>query len=470
MSLRSEEDFLCPICHEIFEDPVVLSCSHSFCKGCLQRWWKSKQSRECPCCMRRSSKSDPPRNLALRNLCEAFVQDRDQKSSRESEALCSLHSEKLKLFCLDHLQPVCVVCRDSKIHNNHKFRPIDEAVGEQKAELQKILKPIKEKIELFKEVKEKHDQTAEYIKVQAQNTERRIKEQFDKLHQFLQKQEEARISALREEEEQKSQKMKEKIEALKREIASLTDTIRATEKKMIADNVSFLQNFKTTLERIQQRTLLNDPAVVSGALIDEAKHLGNLSFKIWSNMKEIISYTPVILDPNTADPELVLSDDLTSVRSGEPQQLPKNHERTKFSCSVLGSEGFDSGTHCWEVVVGANKDWELGILGQNIQKSGQPQSSLWRIMFSNGKFTAFSTTSSSEKNLTVKKQLHRIRVQLDFDGGELLFSDGDTNTPIHTFTDIFTNTLYPYIYTENHLPLEILSLKLSMMIEKLNQI
>uniref|UniRef100_A0A3B4H3E6 RING-type domain-containing protein n=1 Tax=Pundamilia nyererei TaxID=303518 RepID=A0A3B4H3E6_9CICH len=33
----SEEDFLCPVCHEVFTDPVVLSCSHSFCKDCLQK-------------------------------------------------------------------------------------------------------------------------------------------------------------------------------------------------------------------------------------------------------------------------------------------------------------------------------------------------------------------------------------------------------------------------------------------------
>ncbi len=30
------EDFSCPVCNEIFKDPVVLSCSHSVCKECLQ--------------------------------------------------------------------------------------------------------------------------------------------------------------------------------------------------------------------------------------------------------------------------------------------------------------------------------------------------------------------------------------------------------------------------------------------------
>uniref|UniRef100_A0A3B4YG23 RING-type domain-containing protein n=1 Tax=Seriola lalandi dorsalis TaxID=1841481 RepID=A0A3B4YG23_SERLL len=93
-----EEDLCCPVCHEVFRDPVVLSCSHSFCKDCLQSWWREKPDRPCPVC-KRTSKYEPPCNLVLKNLCEAFLQEREQRSS---EALCSLHSEKLKLFCLDH--------------------------------------------------------------------------------------------------------------------------------------------------------------------------------------------------------------------------------------------------------------------------------------------------------------------------------------------------------------------------------
>ncbi|XP_045884965.1 E3 ubiquitin-protein ligase TRIM17-like, partial [Micropterus dolomieu] len=181
MASRSEEDFCCPVCQEVFRDPVVLSCSHSFGKVCLKSWWREKQAPECPVCKRRSSK-DPPPNLALKNLCEAFLQERDQ---RASEALCSLHSEKIKLFCLDHQQPVCVVCRDSEKHSNHRFRPVDEAARQHKKELQETLEPLKEKLKVCEQVKVKFDQTAEHMKVQARHTERQIKEQFKKLQQFL---------------------------------------------------------------------------------------------------------------------------------------------------------------------------------------------------------------------------------------------------------------------------------------------
>ncbi|KAM4608313.1 nuclear factor 7, ovary-like [Polymixia lowei] len=458
-----EEDFSCPVCCDVFKDPVLLSCSHSFCKDCLQKWWTEKLIHECPVCKRRSSKDRPPCNLVLKNLCEAFLQQRDQRASAGSEGLCSLHTEKLKLFCLDHQEPVCVVCRDSEKHTNHRFRPIDEAARCHKEELQKSLEPLQEKLKLFNKVKGDCDQTAEHIKVQTQNTERKIKKDFKKLHQFLQEEEEARITALREEEEQKSQMMKEKIEGLNREIAALSDTIRAIEKELRAEDISFLQNYKTTVERAQ-RTLPQDPQLVSGALIDVTKHLGNLTFTVWDKMKETVSYTPVILDPNTAEPRLILSEDLTNVRHGETQKLPDNPERLNWIC-VLGSEGFNSGTHSWDVEVGDNTFWILGVATESVNRKEVTSGGLWRIWFYKNLYRAVSP-SGPDTILLVRQKLQRIRVKLDWNRGKLSFYDPDTNTHIHTFTHTFTERLFPYIYTGDKFPLKMLPVKVSVTVEQ----
>ncbi|KAG5847922.1 hypothetical protein ANANG_G00131370, partial [Anguilla anguilla] len=227
-----EEELSCPVCSEIFGDPVVLSCSHSFCKACLQQYWEQKVSRECPVCRRRSSKDEPPRNLSLRNTCEAFLKEISQRAKAGSEVLCSLHSEKLKLFCLVDQIPVCVICQTSKNHENHKMRPVKEAAEECKEKLRTALAPLQEKLKAFNAVKLVCDQTAEHIKSQAQHTERQIKMEFEKLQQFLKDEEAARITALTEEEEQKSQMMKEKIEKMTEVISSLSEQIRAIEQEL----------------------------------------------------------------------------------------------------------------------------------------------------------------------------------------------------------------------------------------------
>ncbi|XP_035535067.1 tripartite motif-containing 13-like [Morone saxatilis] len=163
MASRLEEDLCCPICHDVFRDPVVLSCSHSFCKDCLKSWWTEKQTRECPVCKRRSSKERLPCNLVLKNLCEAFLQERDP---RASEALCRTHSGE---------------CPRLETSNQAGYRVLRKSVQRKGlklsglwtiGELQETLEPLKEKLKVCEQVKEEFDQTVEHINAKARHTER----------------------------------------------------------------------------------------------------------------------------------------------------------------------------------------------------------------------------------------------------------------------------------------------------------
>ncbi|KAK7146621.1 hypothetical protein R3I93_014165 [Phoxinus phoxinus] len=446
MDSLSVEELSCPVCCDIFKAPVLLSCSHSFCKECLQQFWRTKESQECPVCRRRSSKSNPPVNLALKNLCESFLKERNERRSSGSEEICSLHSEKLKLFCLEDKQPVCIVCRDSKQHDNHKFRPISEVVSSYKEELNTALESLQEKLKRNEKMKGEFEKTVQHIKTQAAHTERQIKQQFEKLHQFLRDEEEAAVTALREEEEQKKQRMKEKLEEMNTHISALSHTIKHMEEMMEANDVCFLKEFPVSMERVQSSQ--PDPQMASGALIHVPRYLGNLPFRVWKKMQDIVHNTPVILDPNSAHPRLVLSDDLTSVRnSGNNPTLPDNPERFNCNWCVLGSEGFDSGTHCWDVEVEESLwYWSLGVTTASNRRKGDVffNTDVWSVEYNQYRL-------SSVSGFRVYQKLDRVRVNLDYDEGTVSFSDPVTNTHLHTYTDTFTHTLFPFFWCSGSL-------------------
>ncbi|XP_051513492.1 zinc-binding protein A33-like [Myxocyprinus asiaticus] len=439
-----EENLICPVCYNVFRDPVLLLCSHTFCLDCLEQYWEHTDSQICPICRTEFCMGNPPYNLALKNLCEIFVQERNKKASAD-ELLCSLHGEKLKLFCLEDKHLACKMCVNVDVHVNHTCRPLDEAAEGLKEVLKTQLKSLIEKLKVLKNEKFICNQRAKHIKNQAQQTEACIKEEFDQLHQFLQDEKVARLATLREEEEQKRKILDEQILKINCELSSLKERIRATEEEIQSNNISFLLNYKGQLE-ITKCTSPECPEKLPEVLIDVAKHLGNLKFNVWQKMRVVTQYIPVILDPNTAHPCLHLSNNLADVRFGQwSQQAPGYPKKCDGYTSVLGSKGFSAGTHYWDVEVGDNTTWALGVISESVIKARDnlPISGLWRLGYHNGKYgQGFSGDVLTP--FVVKEKVQRIRVYLDFNRGELSFLNPLNDTHLHTFKHTFTEKVFPY--------------------------
>ncbi|XP_029282139.1 nuclear factor 7, brain-like [Cottoperca gobio] len=444
------ESFLnCHVCSETFRDPVSLSCNHRFCSSCLQNFWEQSKNRNCPICKRKTSKDILPLNFALKELADCFAErlkvgsSETEKGDKKVEVLCSKHQEEPRLFCKDEDRAVCPVCEFS-VHQSHTVVPVEQAVSELKDQLTCDLESLQDKRDKHEQVEETYNEVIQESKKQLLSTERQIRAEFNKLHQFLKEEEESRLAALREEEEQKGKTISREMKMIQEQISSLSHSISAVEEDLQKHKVPFLSSYKATQTRARVQCSLSDPQLLSGALIDVAKHLGNLSFRVWEKMKEKVHFSPVLLDPNTANCWLYLSDDLTSVRRGDTnQQLPDNPERFTEYADVLGSEGFSSGKHSWEVEVGDHPFWDVGLVKESVDRKGEieasPEYGIWCLSYSDEEYT-----NGDGETVRVKKNLQRIRVQLDYDRGEVSFSDPEDMTHIYTHRDTFTEKLFPW--------------------------
>lgn len=76
---------------------------------------------------------------------------------------------------------------------------------------------------------------------QGTRTEQQIRNEFQKLYQFLQFEEAGRLLALRQEEEQKIQMLEEKLEEINSDMSSLLKVIRVIEEDMWTEDLLFIQ-------------------------------------------------------------------------------------------------------------------------------------------------------------------------------------------------------------------------------------
>uniref|UniRef100_A0A672LXI4 B30.2/SPRY domain-containing protein n=1 Tax=Sinocyclocheilus grahami TaxID=75366 RepID=A0A672LXI4_SINGR len=155
----------------------------------------------------------------------------------------------------------------------------------------------------------------------------------------------------------------------------------------------------------------------------------------------------VTLDPDTAHPELILSDDGKQVRCGDiRQKLPDKPERFDPGHCVLGKEVFSSGRFYFEVQVKGKTDWDLGVARESINRKGEitarPSDGYWTVALRNGNEYKACDDPSVSLSLRVKPQ--RVGVFVDYEEGLVCFYDVESSSHIYSFTaQSFTEKLYP---------------------------
>uniref|UniRef100_W5M1J1 B30.2/SPRY domain-containing protein n=1 Tax=Lepisosteus oculatus TaxID=7918 RepID=W5M1J1_LEPOC len=157
----------------------------------------------------------------------------------------------------------------------------------------------------------------------------------------------------------------------------------------------------------------------------------------------------VTLDPNSAHPSLILSEDGKQVRKGDRRQtLPDFPKRFDPVSCVLGREGFSSGRHYWEVKVGEKTAWDIGVAKESINRKGKiilsPSNGYWTIWLTNA--NEFKAVANPPVHLPLSLKPQKVGIYLDYEEGQVSFYNVETRNHIYTFTDTFTEKLYPFYY------------------------
>ncbi|XP_044840089.1 erythroid membrane-associated protein-like [Mauremys mutica] len=154
----------------------------------------------------------------------------------------------------------------------------------------------------------------------------------------------------------------------------------------------------------------------------------------------------VTLDPDTAHPRLVLSENRKCVRLGDTRQyLPDNTERFDYCPCVLGTEGFAGGRHYWEVEVGDKTGWDMGVCRESVRRKGEvrptPGNGFLALWLWDGEYEAFTSPATP---LPVRVRPSRVGIFLDYEAGEVSFYNVTDRSHLFTFTGTFSGKLRPY--------------------------
>uniref|UniRef100_A0A3B4WG80 B30.2/SPRY domain-containing protein n=1 Tax=Seriola lalandi dorsalis TaxID=1841481 RepID=A0A3B4WG80_SERLL len=192
-----------------------------------------------------------------------------------------------------------------------------------------------------------------------------------------------------------------------------------------------------------ERTVVRAVAQLEETLSEEMKKLFE------AELKRVQQYAEdVTLDPDTAHPELILSDDRKQVYDSDVRKnLPDNPERFSYCVNVLGKQSFSSCRFYFEVQVKGKTDWDLGVARESINRKGQitlsPQNGYWTVVLRNG--NEYEALDDPPVRLSLKSQPEKVGVFVDHEEGLVSFYDVAAAALIYSFTGCsFTEKLYQF--------------------------
>lgn len=156
----------------------------------------------------------------------------------------------------------------------------------------------------------------------------------------------------------------------------------------------------------------------------------------------------VTLDPDTARPSLILSNDGKRVSHGDlKKNLLDNPDRFSYCVCVLGKQSFSSGRCYFEVQVKGKTDWGFGVAQESVNRKGDliacPPHGYYTISLRNG--NEYTTGSVPSIRLCPQPGPERVGVFVDYHQGLDSLYNVEPGPLIYSFIGCcFTEKLYPF--------------------------
>ncbi|XP_042283958.1 E3 ubiquitin-protein ligase TRIM21-like [Thunnus maccoyii] len=481
---NSNDQYLCPICKKVFNTRPELDIN-TFISEMVSQFRQEAQQKassstseqqaakpgEVPCdiCTGTKLKALKSCLVCLISYCETHLDPHLTMSRLKrhqlmdpvenlEDRMCMKHDKPLELFCKTDQTCVCVLCSVLD-HKTHEFVPLKEEyegkkaeLGKTEAEIQQMIQKRRLKIQEIKHSVDLSKEDADREKAEGVQVFIALKESVERSLNEL-------IETIEEKQRTTEKQAEDFIKELEQEISELMKRSSEVEKlSRSEDHLHLLQNFpspkaalptndwtEVSVRPSYEGTVVRAVTQLEETLSKEMKKLFE------AELKRVQQYAvDVTLDPDTANPQLILSDDGKQVYCDNVKKnLPDNPERFSLCPCVLGKQSFSLGKFYFEVQVKGKTEWVLGVARESINRKGQitlsPKYGYWSICLKNG--NEYIAGNNPSVRLSLKSQPQKVGVFVDYEEGLVSFYDLDAAALIYSFTGCsFTEKLYPYFF------------------------
>ncbi|XP_031735665.1 E3 ubiquitin-protein ligase TRIM39-like [Anarrhichthys ocellatus] len=473
--------FQCPNCKKLFYtrpelqvNTFISEMAAQFRQSAQQKASSSEQQEskpgEVPCdvCTGTKLKALKSCLVCLASYCETHLEPHLTASRLKrhqlidpvenlEDRMCTKHDKPLELFCKTDQMCVCMLCTVLD-HKMHEFVPLEEEYEGKKAELGKTEAEIQQMIQ---KRRVKIQEIKHSVELSEEDADREIADGvqvFTALKESVERSQAELIDTIKEKQRKTEKQAEGFIKELEQEIKELKR--RSTEVEQLShteDHHHLLQSFTTlnTAPATKDWTGVRvSPPSHEGTVRRAVNQLEEMLSKQMKKLFEVKlkrvqqSAVDVTLDPDTAHPTLILSDDGKQVKLGDiKKNLPNNPERFDYCAIVLAKQSFSSGRFYFEVQVKGKTWWSLGVARESINRKGiitlTPQKDCCTIRLINE--NQYVALTDPPVCLSLKSQPQKVGVFVDHEEGLVSFYDVDAAALIYSFTGCcFTEKLYPY--------------------------